>query len=90
MLAIIILVLPVLGFAFTLALIFDFLKWFYRLLKPKPKMPRQIALTEFMYDRYPYERKWVIPEDLYKQAYPELTEEERDLQTTQELEEDEE
>lgn len=42
-----------------------------------------------MHDRYPYERKRAISEDLYKQAYSESTEEERDLQTIQELEEDE-
>jgi hypothetical protein len=52
-----------LGIAFILMLAHDFLKWLYGLLKPKPRVSRQRILTEFMYDRYPYERHWVVPDE---------------------------
>lgn len=71
-----------------IGILYPLLEW----LKPKSmsRQPVQRTLTEFMHDRYPYEKKWVIPEDLYKEVYPELTQEERDLLETQEIEEDDE
>ncbi|MCJ7762732.1 hypothetical protein MUP38_04665 [Candidatus Bathyarchaeota archaeon] len=56
-------------------------------LEPEPK---QTTLANFLHDRFPYERRWIVPEDPYKEAYPELTSEESALQETQEIEEDEE
>jgi len=56
-------ILLLIGTAFFLMSIHEFLKWLYGLLKPKPKMSRQMILTEFMYDRYPYKRHWVVPDE---------------------------
>jgi len=61
-----------LGIAFIVILVHGFLKWLYQLLKPKPRVSRQRILTEFMYDRYPYERHWTV-EDEEEKEYGEST-----------------
>lgn len=67
------LIILLLGIAFILMLAHEFLKWLYGLLKPKPSVSRQRILTEFMYDRYPYERRWIVPENEELSEYGEST-----------------
>jgi hypothetical protein len=62
-----------LGIAFILILVHEFLKWLYRLVNPKPKKTRQLTLAPFMHDRYPYERRWIVPEDEEIPEYGEST-----------------
>jgi hypothetical protein len=53
----------------SIGILFPIFEWF----RPKPKKPRQLALAPFMHDLYPYERRWIVPEDEEISEYGEST-----------------